>query len=73
MQTIEQAKSKGISPQQIIVKELALNNNDPVINKLINIAEKGNIEEVEKIVRNIYKDKGRNFDKEFSEFMKQIR
>ena len=73
MQTIEQAKSKGISPQQIIVKELALNNNDPVINKLINIAEKGNIDEVEKIVRNLYKDKGTNFDKEFSEFMKQIR
>jgi len=55
------------NPQSVINKVIAQNSN-PVINNLIKMAQKGDVKGVENFARNLFKEKGRNFDKEFAEF-----
>lgn len=55
------------NPQSVINKIIAQNSN-PVINNLIKMAQKGDVKGVETFARNLFKEKGRNFDKEFAEF-----
>lgn len=55
------------NPQSVINKIIAQNSN-PVINNLIKMAQKGDVKGVENFARNLFKEKGRNFDKEFAEF-----
>lgn len=63
-----------VNPQQLLMNFMQQrNNNNPMINNLINMAQKGNVAEVEKFARNIYKEQGRDFDKEFSAFMQNFK
>ena len=55
------------NPQSVINKIITQNSN-PVINNLIKMAQKGDVKGVENFARNLFKEKGRNFDKEFAEF-----
>ena len=55
------------NPQSVINKIIAQNSN-PVINNLIKMAQKGDVKGVENFARNLFKEKGRSFDKEFAEF-----
>lgn len=64
--------SKGESPQQMISNMISQNSN-PMMQNLMKMAQSGNSQEVENFARNICKEKGIDFDKEFSNFMKQIR
>ena len=60
-----------VNPQQLLMNFMQQrNNNNPMINNLINMVQKGNVAEVEKIVRNIYKEnvKNGNFDEDFAKF-----
>lgn len=41
---------------------------NPLWSNLIDMAKQGNIQGVESFARNIYKEQGRDFDKEFAEF-----
>ena len=43
------------------------------VNNLIQMAQKGQTKEVEEFAKNLFKEQGRDFDKEFSEFMTQIK
>lgn len=75
MNPIENIKSiinKGANPQQVITNILSQNSN-PMMQNLMKMAQSGNSQEVENFARNICKEKGIDFDKEFSNFMKQIR
>lgn len=64
---------QGINnPKQLIMAMIGQNGN-PMISRLIEMAEQGKSEEVESFARNIFKEKQRNFDEEFSRFMKQIK
>ena len=54
---------------QEIVMEITKNNNNPIISNLIKMAQEGNTQEIENIARNMCKEPGRDFDKEFSEFI----
>lgn len=56
---------KGLTPKGI-VKQLAGNN--PMINNLINMAEKGDNQGVETFARNVLKERGLNYDEEFKKF-----
>lgn len=56
---------KGMSPQQMLGK---MNIQNPMINNLIGMAKSGNPKGVENFARNLFKEKGRDFDKEFAEF-----
>ena len=60
------------TPQQILQKMMKDNSN-PVLNNLINMAQTGDSKGVENFARNLYKDQGRDFDKEFSEFMNNFK
>ena len=56
---------KGLSPQEMVNN---MNVQNPIIGNLINMAKNGNTKEVEDFARNMFKERGRDFDKEFTEF-----
>jgi len=62
--------TKGLTPQSI-VKNMTKNN--PIFTNLIEMAENGNEKEVENFARNLMKEKGKDFDKEFAEFRNNFR
>ena len=65
MQILQSFISKGLSPQKIAEQMMG---NNPVMANLVKMANAGDTDGVEKVARNIFKEKGRDFDKEFSEF-----
>jgi hypothetical protein len=71
MQIIEMLK--GIKDPKQAVMNIAKNNTNPMIKNLIDMAEKGDNQGVENFARNLYKQQGRNFDEEFSEFMNNFK
>lgn len=60
------------SPKEMVLKMLGQNSN-PMINNLIQMAEKGDNKGIENFARNIFKDRGMDFDKEFSNFMNNMK
>ena len=71
MQMIETLK--GIKDPKQAVMNIAKNNTNPMIKNLIDMAEKGDNQGIENFARNIFKEQGRNFDEEFSEFTKNFK
>lgn len=70
MQIIQMIKG-GSNPQQLIMSFLQQQNN-PMANNLLQMAQNGNINEIEQIARNMCAQKGLDFDKEFSSFKQQL-
>ena len=63
---------KGIkNPQQFVMNMLGQNQN-PMATQLMQMVKTGNTNQIEQFARNICKEHGMDFDKSFSEFMKQI-
>lgn len=63
-----------LNPQQLLTNFMQQNNNDnPMIKNLIAMAQRGDNKAVEKFARNLFKEQGRDFDKEFSDFMKSFK
>ena len=56
----------GKNPEQIAMQLLA-NNNNPIMNNLVDLAKKGDYQGVENIARNMFKEQGRDFDKEMND------
>ena len=71
MQMLQNFIAKGLSPQKIA--EQMVGNNNPMMANLVKMANAGDTEGVEKIARNMFKEKGRDFDKEFSEFRSKFK
>lgn len=71
MQMLQSFLGRGMSPQQII-NQMSGNKN-PMITNLMNMMQTGDSKGVEDFARNIFKEKGRDFDKEFSEFKKNFK
>lgn len=71
---IEMIKSfmKQGNPQQLVEK-LVMNNTNPMLRQLVEKAKNGDTKGVEEFARNIYKQQGRDFDKEFSQFMSNFK
>ena len=66
---------KGGNPQQIIQQILKDNcqfANNPIVMNMLDMAKSGDISGIEQIGRNIAKEKGIDFDKEFSKFKNQF-
>ena len=60
---------KGIkNPKDAVINMIKANNN-PMVKNLVEMAEKGDSQGVENFARNIFKEQGRDFDKEYSELM----
>ena len=66
---IKMLMTKG-NPQQMLKKMVG---NNPMINNLIDMAQSGNSKGVEEFARNFYKERCKDFDKEFKEFMSQFK
>ena len=64
---------KGIKNPKEAVISMVKSNNNPMIKNLVEMAEKGNTEGVENFARNLFKEQGRDFDKEFGEFTKNFK
>ena len=64
---------RGIKNPKDAVLNMVKSNNNPMIKNLVEMAEKGNTEGVENFARNIFKEQGRDFDKEFGEFTKNFK
>ena len=62
---------KNKSPQETIIS--IIGNQNPIINNLMKLAKSGNKSEIEDIARNMCKEKGIDFDKEFPSFMKNFK
>ena len=71
MQILQSFLGRGMSPQQIISQMSG--NKNPMITNLMNMMQTGNSKGVEDFARNIFKEKGRDFDKEFGEFKKNFK
>lgn len=66
---------KGGNPQKIIQQMLKDNcqfANNPIVMNMLDMAKSGDISGIEQIGRNIAKEKGIDFDKEFSKFKNQF-
>ena len=68
-----QAIKNGQNPQQLMLNILENNmSGTPLGDNLIELAKNGKSADIEKIVRNIAKQRGINFDKEFPAFMEML-
>ena len=58
-----------------MLKNLIFNKqiNNPILKEVINKAKNGDNKGVEEFARNLFKEQGRDFDKEFGEFMKNFK
>ena len=58
-----------------MVKNMIMNKqlNNPVLREVITKAQNGDTKGVEEFARNFLKGQGRDFDKEFGEFMKNFK
>ena len=70
IQMLQNFIKRGLSPQKI-VEQMAGNN--PMMANLIKMVNSGNTSGVENFARNMFKEKGRDFDKEFSEFRSKFK
>lgn len=60
------------NPKQFVMNNLGINNN-PMVGNLIKMAQNGDREGVESFARNMFKEQGKDFDKEFANFMSNFK
>lgn len=56
------------NPKQFAINMIKKSNN-PIFNNLGNMADKGDMQGLQNFARNIFKEHGEDFDKEFQDFM----
>lgn len=64
---------KSIKNPKETVFQLLKRNNNPIMKNIVEMAEKGQNDKIEEFARNLFKEQNRDFDKEFSEFMKNFK
>lgn len=63
---------QGQNPQQLMLSILQQNLNTPLGANLYKLAQNGNTAEIEKIARNMCRERGVDFDTEFNAFRNMI-
>lgn len=72
MQLINMIKGNS-NPQQMVMGMLEQQaGNNPMMANLLNLAKSNKTEDIEQIARNMLKEQGRDFDKEFGDFRKML-
>lgn len=66
IQAIKQIKNSGQNPKDMVM-QMAKNNNNPMLNNLVNMANKGDNKGVQDFARNMFKEKGIDIDKDLVE------
>lgn len=64
---------KGVKNPKDAVINMIKSNNNPMIKNLVEMAEKGDNEGIEKFARNMFKEQGRDFDSEIKQFMNNFK
>lgn len=64
---------KGFKNPKEAVINMIKSNNNPMVKNLVEMAQKGDTQGVENFARNLYQQQGRDFDKEFNEFMSNFK
>ena len=66
---------RNSNPKDVVMNLLqeSSNTGNPMAAQLMSLAQSGNSREIEKIARNIAKEKGIDFDKEFNSFRQMFR
>ena len=59
---------QGQNPQQLMLSILEGQAGSPMGRNLLNLARNGQTQEIEKIARNLCKERGMDFDQEFMKF-----
>lgn len=62
----------NLNPQELFFKMIG-NNSNPMLQNLSEMAKKGDRKSVENFARNLFKEQGRDFDKEFNDFMNNLK
>lgn len=61
------------NPQQFMLNMLEERaGNNPMMQNLLQLAKQGKTKDIQQVARNIFKEQGRDFDKEFSDFKKTL-
>ena len=63
----------GISNPKDMVMKMLKNNTNPIFANLTQMMEKGDDKGIEQFARNMCKEKGIDFDKQFNEFMSNFK
>ena len=63
---------KTTSPKELVRRAVG-NNKNQTIDELMKWAENGDTKDLENFARDAFKNQGRDFDKEFAEFMKNFK
>lgn len=65
---------KGKNPQEMAMSMIKNSNiNDPMINQLLQFAQSGDINSMNKIAENFFKGQGLDFNNEFNNFMSMLK
>ena len=67
MDMIKNLMKQG-NPRQLVEK-MVMNNSNPIMRDLVQKARNGDTKGIEEFAQNLYKQQGRDFTKEFSQFM----
>ena len=73
MQVLKDFLGKGGNPQELVLRTISMNNSNPMINNLVNMAKENNPKAIEIFARNYMKERGMDFDKEFNLFMNNFK
>lgn len=73
MEIIKGFMAKGGNPEQVLMRAMAGNKSVPMISNLMNMAKNGNKQGIENFARNYFNERGRDFDKEFADFMQNLK
>ena len=73
LNTIKNFVKQQGSPKELLINFMQRNNSNPMMNNLIQMAKSGDTKGVEQFARNAFKEQGRDFDKELSQFKQFIK
>lgn len=64
---------RGIQNPKQFVMNMMKQNTNPMLNNLMQMGQSGDTKGIENFARNLFKEQNRNFDKEYANFLKQIK
>ena len=72
MQFIQMVRGNK-NPQQMMMNMLEQQSgNNPVFKNLLNLAKENKTNDIEQVARNMFREQGRDFDKEFTDFRQML-
>lgn len=63
----------GGNPEQAVLNMLAEKSNNPTMANFLSMAQRGNGQGIEQLARQMFQQRGLDFDKEFNSFRQKLR